>query len=381
MKSVLKSIVVTSVACLSLACGGPSTSGDGPNGTDLGAQASGTQSHLLTVTFASDTTVFAAGGDGVVLKSTDAGASWADVSISTDTDIQSIDFVDDNIGYAVDSNSVGNSSATIFKTTDGGASWQALTEETYQRDCPCEERGCAGVVGAPPSEETFECTRPFKAPLHGVVALSQDVVLAVGNSGYVYRTNDGGTTWGSEVIDTDVPPTLRAISCVDDTTCVTSGNIAVNPTPKGIFAISTDAGVSWTATESVDVLKMVDLSLVTESVGYGVNTAGEIHKTIDSGSSWTELAIPHIDPSEDLNLVGIHGVAFMDGSNGFAVGYWLKVQGSLDPYSLILATTDGGASWSITHAASAESTLEAVAVRNGVTVAVGLDGLIVRSAP
>ncbi|MEA4984776.1 MAG: hypothetical protein VB105_04910, partial [Paludibacter sp.] len=82
---------------------------------------------LFGVSFADNNTVFAVGGNGtttgygVMVKSTDAGATWSAVDIGFPVlRLNTIRFTSPLVGYAA------GFSLNIIKTTDGGATWTDL---------------------------------------------------------------------------------------------------------------------------------------------------------------------------------------------------------------------------------------------------------------
>ncbi|MEA4974658.1 MAG: hypothetical protein VB046_02880, partial [Paludibacter sp.] len=82
---------------------------------------------LFGVSFADNNTVFAVGGNGtttgygVMVKSTDAGATWSAVDIGFPVlRLNTIRFTSPLVGYAA------GFSLNIIKTTDGGVTWTDL---------------------------------------------------------------------------------------------------------------------------------------------------------------------------------------------------------------------------------------------------------------
>jgi len=86
-----------------------------------------TTKNLYTIDFSSNLVGYAAGVGLTLLKTTDGGTTWTDIRSNLPTalleytasslDFYDINFTDDNNGYAVGFNGV------VIKTTDGGATW------------------------------------------------------------------------------------------------------------------------------------------------------------------------------------------------------------------------------------------------------------------
>lgn len=126
---------------------------------------------------------FVVGTSGLIIKTTDAGADWTDISsekVNRDsTTYMGIHFCNDNFGYIV-----GNSGAKgiILKTSDAGDNWDTLTIPTK-----LTEVYCINTIQA----------------------------YAIGDSGKIYSTVNGGISWNEEIAP--VNTTLNAITIVDTT--------------------------------------------------------------------------------------------------------------------------------------------------------------------
>lgn len=82
---------------------------------------SGTTEHLLDVYYADEDTVFACGANGTILKSTNHGLNWTDLSLPGPTfDIKDIKFVGPQNGFFL------NSVNRIWQTSDGGENWNEM---------------------------------------------------------------------------------------------------------------------------------------------------------------------------------------------------------------------------------------------------------------
>jgi photosystem II stability/assembly factor-like uncharacterized protein len=69
------------------------------------------------VRFSTALNVFAAGSNGTVIVSTNAGESWNAQGPPTGADLNSVHFIDQNHGW------VCGSAGSFFRTQDGGVSW------------------------------------------------------------------------------------------------------------------------------------------------------------------------------------------------------------------------------------------------------------------
>ena len=80
-------------------------------------QVSGTTANLNSVYFINDSTGFAVGDSGVILKTNNGGLNWLSLNIGTSIYLYSVFFTDQNTGYTA--------GPSLFKTTDAGTTWSA----------------------------------------------------------------------------------------------------------------------------------------------------------------------------------------------------------------------------------------------------------------
>jgi photosystem II stability/assembly factor-like uncharacterized protein len=187
---------------------------------------------------------FALGANGALARTTDAGESWASISVPSAEAILDVSFPTANVGYALDA------AGTIFRTADGGTSWAALdsgaaaapralvaideatvilvgprgvrrSTDAGQRFEPVSDRvvrnapldsadraGSALIVfdargrSIAVSEDRGRSWRriprlPERGPIEGWDFVGDDWAdgFALGRSGRLYRTRNGGRSW------------------------------------------------------------------------------------------------------------------------------------------------------------------------------------------
>ena len=101
---------------------------------------------------------WAAGSQGTILTTTDAGTTWTKRSSGTREDLFCVRFADDLNGWAV------GEKGTIVASNDGGATWQPRDSGTA-------------------------------APLTSLTFSGRDHVWAAGGAGTILASADGGATW------------------------------------------------------------------------------------------------------------------------------------------------------------------------------------------
>lgn len=173
---------------------------------NAGAQSSQSLNAIAT---AGDQTIVAVGGEGstgVILRSTNNGATWSAITPPTTNKVfNDVHFVSASVGWIV-----GNS-GVILRSTDGGATWATQTSGLSSQD-----------------------------GLNSVTFIDANNGWAAGGR-KVVRTTDGGATWTVE--DVGEGARIRAIQALSPTTLWIGGYDF--STGKSLVAQSTDGGETW----------------------------------------------------------------------------------------------------------------------------------------
>jgi len=189
-----------------------------------------------------DSTCYASGDFGTLLKSTDAGSTWKGIVTGLSLNLRRVGLA----GGAPDK-VIAASDCALRRSDDGGEHFSRL---------PFTARD----VGCPAKVEAFS----FPTDKVGYVVLSDGNLLA---------TTDGGRSWSRR--------TNRAIA---DLLC-TSANTCVATWGGGI-ARTSDGGASWTPVETTPVA-MGRLAAAGPLTLYAGGQASYISKSIDGGQTWT----------------------------------------------------------------------------------------------
>lgn len=215
--------------------------------------------------------------------------------------------------------------ATIRLTTDGGRTWTAA----------CLPEGTSGYVVA--------------LAVRGQRAWAAGMPLE-GSRGFILRSTDGGRVWRPM----DLPPgatALKDIAFPDD-----DHGWAVGQHPQGdqrtygpqygngaVLLRTGDGGATWTLGQEFDPDVAGGLNRLTFADPAHGWAAGQTRAntpallaTSDGGDTWQSRALP-------AEVREVHDVVFVDGTHG-----WITAElGQVGAESVggILATTDGGASW------------------------------------
>ncbi len=282
--------------------------------------------NLLATHFVNITTGFAVGEFGTVLKTTNEGQTWTQLTTGTTRTLRAVYFVDASTGFVV------GDSGTILKTITGGTEWSVLT---------------SGTLNA----------------LRAVLFRDGNTGTVTGNTGTILKTTDGGTTWTSQTSGTT--RRLVGISYPTADTGYIVGYAQGGPGGTAVMR-TTNAGANWMTVDSVSNNFYTGVSFIDANNGFVCANSSRILQTTDAGATWLRdtvagnwNGISYISPG-NVYAIGSNGVMIKSADNGLT---WTPltsgVFSSLVGISFtsaengtvvggagnILHTTSGGTSW------------------------------------
>jgi photosystem II stability/assembly factor-like uncharacterized protein len=173
------------------------------------------------------------------------------------------------------------------------------------------------------------------ACLFGLDIVSDQTAWATGHFGKVRVSKDGGKTWQA-VTDTDINISFL-ISFIDDATGWVGDETKLEATQDG--------GQSWTVLpKPADGKRIMAINLRTATEGYLLDSNSSLFATRDGGNSWALLSkLPKADGKMFVASGLPHAaIRFFDASNGLVIFALDDGDGQL----LALRTADGGKTWS-----------------------------------
>jgi photosystem II stability/assembly factor-like uncharacterized protein len=193
-------------------------------------QTSGVTARLRGVSAVSESVAWSSGSGATVLRTTDGGATWNKLSVTSEAlDFRDIDAIDAQTAYAL---SIGNGPASrIYKTTDAGATWTMQ----FKND----------------DAKAFLDAMSFWDANHGIVFGD-----SVNGQFYILLTANGGRTW------LHVPPANLPSALENE------GAFAASGTNIAVFAKK----YAW--------------------IGTGAATKARVLRTSDGGHTWQVADTP-----------------------------------------------------------------------------------------
>lgn len=212
-----------------------------------------TTKNLYSIKFSSSQVGYAGGVGLTLLKTTDGGATWTSIRPNLPTtlleytasslDFYDLNFTDDNNGYAIGYNGV------VIKTSDGGATWANYSTigsgiyrstdfidanvgflASHGNNLKKTENG--GVLFTNVTH-SYTVTHFFD-----VQVVTPTVVIATGQPGIILRSTDAGTTWSKISTPNNTNVQLLNMVFVNSTTGYIIGQ-------SGMLYKTTDAGATW----------------------------------------------------------------------------------------------------------------------------------------
>ena len=146
---------------------------------------------LTTVYFADRQHGWAAGHDAVILRTTDGGESWDRVMYAPGDERPFLDiwFRDAQHGYAV------GAYGLFMETGDGGASWTDVSFAPQDLDAASDSLGDEGDDEGVDDDEWYDDDAGADYHLNSLVQAPNGTLYVAAEAGYVYRSEDGGTSW------------------------------------------------------------------------------------------------------------------------------------------------------------------------------------------
>lgn len=305
-------------------------------------QTSGTTSELRSVCFVDQDIGWVVGSSGAIHKTTDGGSNWKKQNSGTSSKLKSVCFINNSIGYAV-----GERKGTILKTSNGGSSWQNKHSESFIPEF-----------------------------IEDVYFMNADTGFAVGFLGLdnIYQTTNGGQNWTTTSLDL---AWIKDVYFFDNNhgwlVGIVASRIDMHTDPFGGFHVDVynPHPTIWrTSNGGLDWDKLITFGyegwfngvfFSNKDMGWVVGQNGKILKTTNGGNSWISRT------SGTSN--SLESIFFVNPDIGWIVG------GS----GTILKSNDGGNTWIKQKSGTTKNLYSVIFVDLYVGYAVGSNGLIIKT--
>ncbi len=236
--------------------------------------------NLQKIIFLNDNVGYTCGGNksenGVIYKTTDAGATWQKQYSNNTLCVYDIKFVNDTIGYACGENML------LLKTIDGGNHW--ITQSPNQP------------------------LQGYEGTLHSIFCFDANIVYVAGGKNYqtglTYKTYNGGAEWIYNTFDTE----FRSVWFTSKLTGYYAG--------YGAMMQTTDSATNFHPL-TINGDFYVSLYFTDSQTAFACGYNGGIYKTTDGGNSWNNQL------SNNNSIVSsrhFNNIQFENGNKGYAVG-------------------------------------------------------------
>ena len=235
---------------------------------------SGTSNKLNDIQFTSLYIGYIVGENGTVLKTIDGGNNWLNVSINSAEFINSISFLNDNVGYLATQN-------RIYKTINGGLNWTIETVDLVNNfntiKFLTEEIGFIGTNGkifkTVDSSQNWINIKTTQSNINTISFPTPNTGYFTGGSenGYVYKTIDQGNS---------ISTTLNPFNTIREEIQFLDNNIGYligwyNP----YLLKTTNGGISWSKM-NINYAGGMAVHFLTEQVGYHIDNSGGTSKIL-----------------------------------------------------------------------------------------------------
>ena len=260
-----------------------------------------------------------------ITLTTDAGDNWIETSGPDRQIMNDIYFLDRNIGFAV------GTDGTLLRTTNGGSQWEDISFG--------ETRSFLSIFGLAPNDMWMGANQRIyhsadmgdtwqeKAALLGfntidVLAVNANIILACSPSGMILRSIDAGTSWDTVY---QTAGQIRSLSKIDNQRYMATGF-------NGLILRSANQGATWTPLTAPEAGLQYEQTHFIGNEGWLVTSSFKktMWHTTNAGDTWSPITLP-IERFWD-------GVYFMSPDTGIIVGR-SSAEGR------VYITFNGGTNW------------------------------------
>jgi photosystem II stability/assembly factor-like uncharacterized protein len=213
--------------------------------------------NMRTVFFNDALTGYAAGTYSEIRKTTDGGFTWRELIVPVPYGIfNHIFFINSETGFAVGGKMNAPLEGVVIRTSNSGDDWEYIL--TYTNDVEFRSIDF-------PNATTGYLVGSFE----------------YGSSGVIFKSMDAGKTWVQQGV------TNKDLMGVDFVT----PDIGYAVGESGMIIKTINGGVIWNSQASGTQNDLKSVSFVNSNIGYVAGASGSIHKTVNGGTSGPPFAV------------------------------------------------------------------------------------------
>ncbi|PJB55142.1 MAG: hypothetical protein CO098_17870 [Bacteroidetes bacterium CG_4_9_14_3_um_filter_41_19] len=300
------------------------------------------------VTIPGTSRMMAVGSGATLISSNDWGVHWEvqyqPAGIARDITLNSLCFVNSMLGFAT------GTSSTLIKTTDGGFTWNEISlmgNDEIEDVCFQDELNGFitinnAILHTSNGGTTWDTTDLFFSAytftpkfLHFI----NNSTGFIGNtrSTFYYRTDNNGQSWEQVTINPVIEHfEITSILFLDENTGIIAGDVSTMSNNRYQLLKTEDGGNTWIEVYSDPFNYVHQLYFFNEDIGFAVGPRvmydNMMLRTMDGGTTWQECSMPQ-------NTRSLNSTLFLDENTGFCVG----------THGQILSSLDGGENWEIQY--------------------------------
>ena len=262
---------------------------------------------LFSFSFPSANTGFAVGYGNTMIKSTNGGVNWFNISFfsTTANDLYSVFFLNENTGW------IGSTSDTVFYTTNSGSSWAPqiwFSSNVYKIFFTNSTTGW--ILTTPKLYRTTNAGSNWELINsqmgNDMYFYNSNIgwkTLYSGGSSTLYKTINGGSSW-TPMHSTSDFRVIYSFAFVNENTGWAAGY-------REHILKTTDGGINWFQQRDMNnSTGFFSLDFINENTGWAIGDQGQSVYTVNGGNTWNQIP---------LNA-GRGQVKFFNSATGWVVG-------------------------------------------------------------
>lgn len=199
----------------------------------------------------------------------------------------------------------------------------------------------------------FSQSSGTSSDLRGAVLTGNDTGYIVGDAGVIRKTTNGGINWFSQI--SGISNNLNAVHFLNPNTGYICGS-------NGIILKTIDGGINWALQNSGSTSNLTAIDFINNNTGFIVGYNKTVRKTTNGGINWFAQTLP----ASTFNT--LTSVSFANANTGTIT------KGNASGDRLIFQTTNGGVTWTSKDLGSVHSLRWVDYLDNNIGIIVGDEG-------